>query len=463
MTLDRFQMDDPYEAIPPELSASRWQEKLVALDPETGRVRGSGGKMGFPRFDLDKLAHDPPEREWIIPGYIPAREVTLFTGPGGAGKSLFAQQLATAVATGAYLLGLPTPGGEMRNALYVTAEDDENELWRRQGRCLDAIGVDRADLSHPDGDWLHLVSLRGMMGNELVAFDREGNIDTTPAFTKLRDTVFETGADLLILDNVGHLFAGNENDRGQVTRFVNALYKLVRTYGVTILLVAHPNKSGDDYSGSTAWRNAVRSQINLARLDGDAGNLDPDARVLSVSKANYSRLGEELRFRWHHGAFVRDEDLPPDAAKELAETIRAAGDNEVFLRCLRARNEQERPVSESPSSRTYAPRIFAKMAEAKGLTEARLEAALERLFRADRIARGVVCNVGRKDREGIIEKCADVRADPALTGCADVRPSSAPSAPAHTPYTTYNPGAASWPAAPDDDDLDWTDGSERDD
>lgn len=120
-------------------------------------------------------------------------------------------------------------------------------------------------------------------------------------------------------------------------------------------------------------------------------------------------------------------------------------------------------MSESPSSRTYAPRIFAKMAEAKGLTEARLEAALERLFRADRIARGVVCNVGRKDREGIIEKCADVRADPALTGCADVRPSSAPSAPAHTPYTTYNPGAASWPAAPDDDDLDWTDGSERDD
>lgn len=406
-------MIEPFEwrgtaDIPPrELGAPSWQQDMLAEVPLTeGEVASMVAAIpvrGFPRFDLDKLADDPPDRDWILPGYIPAREVTLFTGPGGAGKSLFAQQLATAVATGAPMLGLPTPGGDETNALYVTAEDGEDELWRRQPRCLAAIGKTRADLSDDGFDWLHLVSLRGRIGNELVTFDRDGELQTTEAFDKLRDTLVDTGASLLILDNVGHLFAGNENDRGQVTRFVNALYKLVRTYGVTILLVAHPNKSGDDYSGSTAWRNAVRSQINLARLEGEAGELDPDARNLSVSKANYSRMGEELRFRWHHGAFVRDEDLPTDYAAQLAESIRVQGENETFLRCLRARMEQPGREVGPNLGANYAPARFAEMTEAKGLSKQKLAHAMERLLHVGTIKTDQIKRKGSDMKTIIVE------------------------------------------------------------
>lgn len=402
-----FHWRDAVEIPPRELGAPTWQQEMLAEEPltecEVSNIVSAIQQRGFTRFNLDKLADDPPERDWVLPGYIPAREVTLFTGPGGAGKSLFAQQLATAVATGAPLLGLPTPGGEETNALYVTAEDGEDELWRRQPRCLAAIGKTRDDLSDDGFDWLHLVSLRGRTGNELVTFDRDGELQTTEAFDKLCDTLVDTGASLLILDNVGHLFAGNENDRGQVTRFVNALYKLVRTYGVTILLVAHPNKSGDDYSGSTAWRNAVRSQINLSRVDGEAGDIDPDARVLTVSKANYSRLGEELHFRWHHGAFVRDEDLPPNYAAELSESIRIAGENETFLRCLRARMEQPgREVGPSMGA-NYAPARFAEMTEAKGLPKAKLARAMERLLHTGKIKTEVVKRKGSDTKTIIVE------------------------------------------------------------
>ena len=40
----------------------------------------------------------PSPKAFIIPMLAPAGEVTLFTGPGSAGKSLLAQQLATALA-----------------------------------------------------------------------------------------------------------------------------------------------------------------------------------------------------------------------------------------------------------------------------------------------------------------------------------------------------------------------------
>jgi RecA-family ATPase len=39
---------------------------------------------------------EPPAPEYVVPGRIPAKQVTLFTGEGGTGKSLLAQQLCTA-------------------------------------------------------------------------------------------------------------------------------------------------------------------------------------------------------------------------------------------------------------------------------------------------------------------------------------------------------------------------------
>ncbi|MGZ5782830.1 MAG: AAA family ATPase, partial [Croceibacterium sp.] len=370
-------------------------------------------------------------------GRIPKREVTLVTGDGGTNKSTLGQQLATCRAAGRPLLGVALQPGA---TLYVTAEDDFDRLhWLHEHICR-ALGIDRREL----GGALHLSSVRGSLNNELATFDSGGLIQPTDAFARLRATLKTTGADLLVLDNVAHMFAGNENDRGQVTAFINLLYSL----GVTVFLITHRNKKGENFSGSTAWLNAVRSQLVIERPD-DA--IDPDTRSLIVGKANYARTGEALNYRWHDFALVLEEDLPADTRVELEHTIKASGDNEIFLRCLRVRNEQQRPVSESPSSRTYAPRVFAEMAESKKIGVARLEAAMERLFRIEKVERGFVGRIDRKDKEGLREKCAEVRAEPAPTGCADVRPPSAPSALSHTLGTSYQPGAAHEAAAPEVD------------
>jgi len=404
----------------------------------------------LPTMDLAALAPVLPQRkQFAIERVAPAAEVTLFTGAGSAGKSLLAQQFATAAAAGLPCLGLGVQPGP---AIYLTCEDDPDQLHWRQHHICAAMGVPMASLAGK----LHLVSLRGALDNDLGTFDPGGTLKPADAYKRLVATIRATGAKLAFLDNVAHLFTGNENDRGQVTRFVNLLNRLAGETGAAIVLLGHPNKSGDSYSGSTAWLNAVRSQFTIDHdRDGDGNVLDHDARVLSIGKANYARKGDAVRFRWHDWAFVREDDLPADKRAEIEEVVRANGENAAFLRCLDVRNDQERPVSESPASRTYAPKEFATMAEAKGFKRHQLESAMDRLFRTGEIEIGLVCRTGRKDRFGLRRKCADLCADPALTGCADPAPTPRRPALSHTPSTTYYPGAASWPATPDDDDLDW--------
>jgi RecA-family ATPase len=65
---------------------------------------------------------------------------------------------------------------------------------------------------------------------------------------------------------VAHLFAGNENDRGEVTRFINALNRLAGETGAAVLLLGHPNKAGDSYSGSMPHRECYSFARRLERL-----------------------------------------------------------------------------------------------------------------------------------------------------------------------------------------------------
>ena len=435
--------------------------------------------LGFPKpetFPIADLAawsrSSATPTPFYMAGRIPLGEVTLLTGAGGGNKSTFGQQLATCSAAGLPMLGIDVMQGP---ALYITAEDHEDHLHWMQEHICRALGIEMASLAGK----LFLASIRGRLNNELATFDADGRLQPREAFQLVRSTIEATGARLLVLDNVAHLFAGNENDRAQVTAFVNLLSVFCRELGVTILLVAHKNKAGDSYSGSTAWLNAVRSQLVLERPENSH---DPDARVMTIGKANYARPDQQLAFRWHDFALILDTDLPDDKRAELAAIVTASSDNETFLACLRERNRQERPVSDSKASRTYAPKEFASMAEAKGASLGRLEAAMDRLFRINRIQRGIACRIGRKDREGLVE-CADVRADPALTGCADVRGLEAPTCAdvrSHTPHTSDagaalkaappasearndNPalGRTGSPANTDPDDIEWPD--ERDD
>ena len=401
----------------------------------------------FPVADLTSWSRQPASpTPFYMAGHIPVGEVTLLTGAGGGNKSTFGQQLATCSAAGLPMLGVDvTPG----SALYITAEDHDDRLHWMQEHICRALGVGMASLAGK----LFLSSIRGRLNNELATFDADGRLQAREAFHLVRSTIEATNAKLLVLDNVAHLFAGNENDRGQVTAFINLLYQLCRDLGVTILLIAHRNKAGDTYSGSTAWLNAVRSQLVIERPEDSH---DPDARVMTIGKANYARPDQQLAFRWHDFALILDADLPADRRAELSAVIQGHAEDDAFLRCLAKATEEKRATSPNRTASNYAPRTFAAMTTGKGVTEAGYEAAMERLLHLGTIRNGE--RVYQRDNRAwvtgialaptLAPTSAQTLHEPCTNLHSDQRQNVHQPARTHPPYTTYNRGAAHGAAAP---------------
>ena len=107
-------------------------------------VNGKEDEQPLPYVRMDTWdAEPPPPREWLVQERIPQRNVTLLSGEGSAGKSLLMLQLAVAMVLGrGWLDMVPEVGG----ALYISCEDDEDEIRRRLAPILTMHGATYADL-----------------------------------------------------------------------------------------------------------------------------------------------------------------------------------------------------------------------------------------------------------------------------------------------------------------------------
>lgn len=359
---------------------SRGGENADRYDPGTGGFHGNPEPPSLlPIVDFaDWAGKSPPARMFAWGNQIPLMTTTMLTGPGGVGKSLFEQMLLTCIALGVPFLGIET---RQMSTLYVTCEDDVDELWRRQDAICAALGVSVEDLK----DKLHLVSLCGVNETALASFDENEMIVVSERWRQLVHTCEQRQIRLYAFDNATDAMAGDLNDIHQVAEFVNLLTGLALRMNGAAMILHHPNKAGDDWLGSVAWHNKVRSRMIIKRSEVEG---DDDGRVLENPKANYGPSGGKINFTWFRGAFVRAEDLPPDVASEMAENVRMAGGNKRFLECLRKATEEGRNVSHSASASNYAPKLFAEMTIGKGYSKGDYKAAMERLLHLGKIEAG---------------------------------------------------------------------------
>ena len=413
----------------------------------------------LPLVDIAAWAGDPPQRLSFWGDWLPAAQTTMLTGRGGIGKSLFEQCLLTAIALGRPFLGMDTV---QRNTLYLTCEDDEAELWRRQDAINDAFGIVRADLVGK----LFLCSLMGETDTALATFDASGRLQRTDRWRQLEHTCETLEISLYAFDNATDAMAGDLNDLHQVAEFVNLLTGLAKRMNGAAMILHHPNKAGEDWLGSVAWHNKVRSRLIIEDGENDG---DPDARTIRNPKANYGPQGGKVAFRWFAGAFVREEDLSADTAAQLRELSIANAQCEAFLACLRQRASEgiDRAVGPSPGP-NYAPAQFDGMPEAKGYKKQALKGAMDRLFRMGRIASEVVDRPGKSGTKTIVVEVSPNFPNASPNASRTPFPNTPEPRPepprTHTVSTTYYRGAAPEPAAPDvEDDLDWRTDGECDD
>ncbi len=295
-----------------------------------------------------------PQRQWVVPDWIPRGVVTALYGDGGTGKSLIAQQLLTSTTLGAAWLGLETCQG---SALRFFCEDDLDELHRRQDAINAALGVQPAQLGN-----LRFISRVGE-NNALIEFSGSDIGSLTPLWYELHEHCQKFQPSLLVLDTAADFYPANENDRGKVRQFIqNALAKLAREHSCAVLLCAHPSQSGmasgGGGGGSTAWSNTVRSRLYFEHAKaGDDDQPAPDRRVLTRKKANYAARDGRIDLTWRNGVFVIPEIANSQALDATWEAVSA------MLDMLEAAWRAGKPLSGAPQTKDqgrYFPLIASR-------------------------------------------------------------------------------------------------------
>lgn len=288
----------------------------------------------------------PPPRDWIVDGWIAAGEVTSVYAPGGTGKSLLLQQLATCRALGVDFLGLKTKKGR---TLVLACEDQIDEIWRRQEAINSHYVTDMRTLDQGIGYW----SRTGSIDNALMHIDPKTNKGTLTDFWKgVRALLLSEGFDMVIVDTVIDTYPDNENERFKVNLFVKgALVKLAQETGVAVVFTAHPSRASENNrdsdnlsSGSTAWEGSVRQKLGMRRND------DGSTYKLVKNKSNYSSYGDHITLKWERGVFVVLAASMPQA--QLDQTL-----ENYLLDAIQDAESRNIELSSNPNSRSkYVPR-----------------------------------------------------------------------------------------------------------
>ena len=232
----------------------------------------------------------PPDREWLIPEWLPKAELCSLYGPGSIGKGILTLQMASALAStrrpcpwidpkGA-ALAIP---GTVRPTTCVMAgwEDSREEILRRIHRLA---GPGECHWVNDDGILENLIYLP-MRGKGPL-----WESQLTPMGEQLRHFCEGKQAELLVIDPINLSFAVDEINRPEVSKALESWAGWAMDTGCTVLLVGHPAKAteGDAaiYSGSTAWESTVRCMWVMRReKQGRNGERDPNP-TLRLHKSN---------------------------------------------------------------------------------------------------------------------------------------------------------------------------------
>jgi hypothetical protein len=349
----------------------------------------------------------------VLPHYvdkwIPHNEVTLMAGHGGSGKSYVALNIAIHVAMGLPFADLPT---KQTNVLFFSGEDGEVVLRHRFLKLCYAQKIEPAELEGK----LHLLDASDMdpalhREQRVIVDGRQTIVTETPLLDTLAGLVGRLDIGLLIVDNASDTYDDEEIKRARVRAFVRSLRSRIARPGRSVLLLAHINKvsaingrsaGNEDYSGSTAWHNSVRSRLSLIP-DKDNG------LTIEHMKANLGEKMGPVRLEWHEGVPLAVGSYISAGAQSAAaaEKIRNDTDTAALVTLIQDFDKRgERVTTSFMGSATVFKLLKGEPGFPKNTKSDRLMRLLRELETEGRIFRRTVRTPDRKHRE--VFTCAPI-------------------------------------------------------
>lgn len=239
-----------------------------------------------PRPIIVRLADVQPEAiEWLWPGRLAARKLTLLVGDPGLGKSWLTLDIAARLSTGrAWCDGaVPPSAGDV---LLLSAEDGIADTIRPR---LDALGADVTRVHH-------------------VAVVRAANQERAIKLADvdiIEQAIRETRAKLVIVDPLSAYLGATDSHRdAEVRGLLAPLSATAEANGAAVLAVMHLSKGGHGKAiyravGSIAFAAAARVVLAVA-ADPD----QPSRRLMAPVKSNLSLPPSTLAYTLTDGRLV---------------------------------------------------------------------------------------------------------------------------------------------------------------
>jgi len=272
------------------------------------------------------LTEQLPDRRWLIDKWLPANCVSMFTGEGGIGKSYIALQVACAIASGVKDCYFDESNEPVENAelpttsvVYAAWEDELEEVSRRLRRIKSQLKWPNFDKVQRLFRYVDLKKLGPIWGPAPGEPSNARGIMQS-AGHHLLHICKQQNARLLILDPSAGAFGGNENDRAAVREFTAYLSGWGIDNQCATLLIAHPPKTGEAYSGSTDWLGSVRSMWILGLRTEKNGDDTRKYYSIKHEKNNYDLKQPEIFLtKTNYGIWIkqptRDDALIHDRSQ----------------------------------------------------------------------------------------------------------------------------------------------------
>jgi len=268
-----------------------------------------------------------PRRDWIMPGLLLRKHITVLVAPSGSGKSLLTLQIGIACAQGKPWAGW-RPRRKFR-VLIINSEDDADEIQRR----LMAATYRMPEVFNGDPD-AYIENFRiidATRSRTVIATfnNREKKlIRVEPKFHEIVSTIKHGKFDLVFVDPFAETFDADENSNNDLKWAGSYWRDVARETGTALCLVHHTKKYATGMAGDVDAARGAGALIGIARIvstlfpmtakEAEAMGITADKRSHYLryddAKANLNIISPFARW-FHKDTITLDnagEELPGD-------------------------------------------------------------------------------------------------------------------------------------------------------
>lgn len=232
---------------------------------------------------LDLINNKPAPLKFVFDGLLNGT-VGVLAAAGGSGKSFFALQLASQIASGANLTGFQDL--EIGKVIYLSLEDGANVIHNRISTFIDKVN-DKNQL-------VKNLNILDFVGDRFNINDQNQTFDDVILLAK--------DAKLVIVDTLSRAHDLDENSNNQMAELLLKLEKLAAETGAAFLLLHHINKAGVANTASAA--RGASSLIDNARYACSLKINKDDEIEFESTKLNHAKKREKLVFRRGEGGHL---------------------------------------------------------------------------------------------------------------------------------------------------------------